>query len=690
MRWVVVVTLTCVAAGCGAADDGVHERTASASPGDVGTELAAALPVGANRCAVARPHLLPQARRSLFVRLSQSDPLPWVASAPVAAFASADRVAPDGRRSSVALVRTTADPATVRRWIEQHAPLRIRFDARSPGVDGTRAFAARFIDRDTLRLQLGAWPVTDSDGPGAEARCVELARRFPDAAEVASRHGEVVVLGAAAHLPRRTDVVVVADVSAVTLTRYVHMTSAQQAEDRRLELADIEPFTFSMMGDLYPERIDHVRQRHVLSSRMRIRWEDLVLAAQDQRRMAAALVEDERRREPQQPGEVDVTNLAVAHEQIALWTQRVASSRGALRRASAARLRALLERTVAAHPAELELSRQLARVLIDELDDGEAAVVVVDRVLSRQPADPEGWRVLRREAFAARGVEPLAPVLEEDGLVPRGDARRAAADLVALRRQGVDYEFAEGVWVAAQVVEARADRLRMRDVASARLPLDSYMETLAELADIASGREGPAALYVLARGERSTHHLLWNPDTSPVVEVGDAGGDRRLVGVASTGDARVRAMGRSLSDGFVLGPIELAVFVVPIGGSPSRPELVLRLGGTLEVDALVLERASGGAARVDWREVARLLAEPLAALEPRVFPPPELEMSLANEREGRRLDELAMAHGAVHCTRTDHRIRCTSSPEAPSAAREVLRRFVRERLAGAARTLRHP
>ena len=657
---------------------------------DPGAQLAARLPPGANRCAVARPYLVPRARRGLVLRMSQADALPWVPGAPIASFASADRVGPDGRRSSVALVRTTADPATVRRWLEEHAPVRARFEGRGASDEGGRAFSARFVDAHTLRLQLGPWPVTSSDGPGAEARCASLAREFPEAAEVASRHGEVVVLGASAHLPRRTDLVLVADDTAVTITRHMHMASADQAEDRRLDLDELDPYAWSMAGDIYPERVDHTRRRHVLSSRMRILWEDLVLAAQDQRRMAAAIAEDERQREPRRPMDIDVSNLAVARSQIGLWTQRVAANRGALRRASAEQLAVLLERAIDAHPSEVELARQLARLSIDELADAEAAIAITERVLATTPPDVEEWRILRREAHAALGPEPLARVLAEDGVVAAAAVQRAAADLAALLRQGVDYEFAEGAWVASREIESRADRLRLRDVAHARLPIDSFVETFAELAEIGSPRQGATALYVLARGERSEHRLLWNPETTPVVEVGDTGGARRLVGVASTGDERLRSMGRSIADGFVLGPIELAVFVVPIDGSPAEPQLVLRLAGTLESDAFVLEQASGGAARVPWREVARLLADPLADLEPRVFPPPELEIDVASEREARRLSDLAAEHGYLRCARVDHHVRCQSSPEAPSAAAEVLRRFVREHLLDAARAMARP
>ena len=691
MRWVVLVALLAVT-GCGASGGVVRPGEPVEARGDEAATLAAALPVGANRCAVSRPGRLPQNRRALFVRLSQGDLLPWVPDAPVVVFASADRVGPDGRRSSVALVRTSLDPATVRRWLETHAPLRIRFDGSPAGdePDGQRAFSARFIDSHTLRLQLGPWPVTSSDGPGAEARCVALARSFPEAAEVASRHGEVLVLGASAHLPHRTDVVIVTDAAAVTVTRDVLMATAQQAEDRRLERAETEPLTLSVMGDLYPDRVEHTRSGRVLSSRLRILWEDLFLAAQDQQRMAAAIVEDERRHHPQPAESIDLGTLSNVRRQVALWTQRVASSRGAARRASAEQLRVLLERAVVAHAAELELARQLTRLWIDELEDGAAAVAVADTVLARGPSDAEGWRSLRREAHAVSGRDALARALAEDGVVDGASSERAATDLSALRRQGVDYEFAEGAWLAAQAVESRADRLRMRDVAPARLPVDSFAETIGELADLASRRNGPAALYVLARGDRSDQRLLWNPDTSPVVEVRDASGAPRLIGVASTGDPRVRAMGRAIADGLLLGPIELAVFVVPIGGSQTRPELVLRIAGELESDAFVIDRASGGAARVDWRAVTRLLAEPLAALEPRVFPPPELEVDVADERDGRRLVELAAEHGAVECTRVAHRVRCSSAPEAPGAAREVLRRFAADRLAHAARALVQP
>lgn len=687
MRWFVVGVACLLALGCGAAAPDASERRRPAAAGDVAARLAASLPAGASRCAVARPNLLPARRRTLFLRLSQSDPLAWAPDAPISAFAVAERVAPDGRRSAVALVRVTDGPEAVREWLRHHAPTRIRW-TREEEV-GPPSFVGDFIDARTLRLSLGDWPVTRGEGPGAEERCAELARSFPEAVEVASRHGEVVVLGAHAHLPRLTEVVVLAGDRAVTISRRVHMASATQAERWRQELSGGDPLALSMMGgELFPDRIEHRQRGPVLTTRMRILWEDLLLAIEDERRMAAAIAEDERRHQPQPADAVDVANLAVVQHQVALWGQRIQSLRGAARRAAAEQLRALLERAAALHPSVPELRRQLARLLIDELEDGAAAALVVQDVLAAGPSDPESWRVLRREAKAVEGVDALAAALVEDGVAPEGDAERAATDLVSLHRRGVSYEFAEGAWLAARAIETRADRLRLRDVTPAHLPVESLGEVLSELVELGSDREGPAALYVLARGDRSSHHLLWHPDQSPVVEVTDSAGGTRLVGVATTGDTRVRAVGRTVADGLLPGPVELALYVVPLGGSPSEPELVVRLAGTLTTEHFVLERASGGAARIDWREVARILGDPLVLLEPRVFPPPELVVDVTDQAEARLVRELAADHGDLRCTEVEHRVRCLSGPESPDAARELLRRFAARRLSRAARLFR--
>ncbi len=686
VRLVAVWVTVGVLAGCGGTSArGAGE--ASAPAGDDAAMLAASLPVGANRCTVARPGRMPQTRRSLFVRLSQSDPLAWTADAPFATFAVAERVGPDGHRSAVVLARTTAPPDAVRRWIDTHAPTRVRWG--DADADDPPAFLARFVDGRTLRLSLGAWPVTRGEGAGAEQRCVELARSFPEAVEVASRHGEVVVLGAHAHMPRRTDVVVLADEQAVTVTRNVQMASESQAEDRRRELGDTEPLSLSVLGgDLFPDRIEHRRRGSVLSTRVRVLWEDLVLALEDQRRMAAAIAEDARRHLPRPADTIDVSNRAVVDQQVALWLGQVQALRGAARRAAAEELRTLLDQAVVAHPSALDLSRQLARLLIDELSDGASAVEVAERVLSLGPADPEAWRVLRREAQAVVGRDALAVALVDDGVVERADAPRAAEDLVALQRQGVDYGFAEGAWVAARAIESRADRLRLRDVTAAELPIESLGESLGELVEIGSRREGAAALYVLARGERSGHRILWHPDNAPVVAVHDTAGAARLVGVASTDDTRLRAVGRTITDGLQLGPVELAVYAVPLGGSPADPEVVVRLFGTLATDRFRIERASGGAARIDWREVVRILGAPLEALEPRVYPPPELVVDVIEEAEARRLRELAADDGGIACVESVRAVRCTAAPESPEAARALLSRFASEKLERAGRLFR--
>lgn len=680
------------AAGCGAAGAPPAEPAAAEPPADDTALLAESLPPGANRCAAVRPALLPARRRAIFVRLSHSDPIPWTRGAPIRAWASAVRAGPDGHRSMVALARVTEPPDRVRAWLDEFSPRLIRWDGEGAeqGDPAEAAYRARFVDDRTLRIQKGSWPVVRGEGPGAEARCARLARAHPEAVEVASHHGDVVMLGIHPDVPRHTDTIIVADSERLEVTRRVTMASAEQAEERREDFGAREADVWSSVGgELLFDRVQHERRGRVLVTRMRMLWEDLVLAAEDQRRMAAAIAEDQRRHRPRPPERIDVQNLAVVGHQVALWSQAVDAARGAARRAKAAQLRTLLERAVAAHPGELGFSRRLARLLIDELDEGRAAAEVVEDVLARHPRDERSWRVLRREAAAAVGPEALARVLVSDEVVAAADADRAARDLAALRRSGVDYEFAEGVWLAAQAIERRTASLSLREVDATPFPLDAFTETLGELSVLGARNDGPRAMYVVARGERSDHHVMWHPEEAPVVEVGVGAGERRVAGVATIGDARTRAMGRALFDSFTLGPLELTVLVVPLGGSPDRPEVALRLGGTLETDRFVLDHVSGPAARASWGEVARLLARPLFAMEPdRVFPPPELVLELRTEREMTRLLDLASDRGALTCARTHLRVQCTTHPESPGAPLEVLRRFAAERLRRQARLIR--
>src|SRR5688572_14007741 len=101
-------------------------------PIDDATALAAMLPSGADRCAVARPGLIDEERRPLFLRLSAADAFAWVRGLPVAAYASATRYEVDGRRAKVILIRLAAPDVRLRERISEHAPVGFRWDA-GPG-----------------------------------------------------------------------------------------------------------------------------------------------------------------------------------------------------------------------------------------------------------------------------------------------------------------------------------------------------------------------------------------------------------------------------------------------------------------------------------------------------------------------------------------------------------------------------
>lgn len=650
---------------------------------DVVAELAAMLPPDADRCAVARTGLLPARRRAFFLRLSQGDPTAWLPGAPFTAFATAERIAGDGRRSFVMFARIAAEPETVRAFLDAHVSSPLLWGSEPSGGRG-RSQWAQFLGRGVLRVQRGRWP--EATGPaGVSTRCLELVRMYPDAIEVASRRGEEVILGEDAQFPRRVDTLVRVDGRAVTIRRDLVFATARQAIES-LRSPDSLSGGPGLLGDTLADAPDTWRRGRVVAARSELLWSDLELLAEDDRQLLLAAQAANAVRVPRPASDVDVSNLAVVRQQRRLWRDVLAASHGAARRGAAEQLRLLLSRAIALHAAEHLLAEDLARVLLDELDDPAQAVAVVDGVLTQGPPEPEEWQMLRREALARFDQSGLARALEVDGILNRNEVPSAASDLVSLVGAGVDYAFAEGVRVAVATLVPVGTASRLRAVPPARLPLESLPDAVVELATLGRELTAPSAVYVVARDVASATPVPWHPDTAPVVRLRDRRGEPVLVGVATLGDPRLGRIGVTLTESLASGPVELIVFLVPMDGS--GPDVVVRVAGRLDNGAFDLERAAAGAARVDWPAVARYLGAPLGALERRLFPPPELVVDAEGTDDARLLAELAVEVEGVRCETVALRVRCFASAERPDAALRLLRRFAGRRLAAEAARLR--
>jgi len=433
-------------------------------------------------------------------------------------------------------------------------------------------------------------------------------------------------------------------------------------------------------------------------------WEDLELAAADQRRLllAAAQVAQGAR----DPATIDLERLGPLHDVVRRWSEAVAGASGPARARRARALRQLLERAREAHPEDPTIAAALVRRLLEGPDDDpEAAFAIVEDVLSSRVASPEPWRRLRREVAAARDLagppdapaEHLARWLAADGLVREGPpAREAAASILAWRRAGVAHRLAEEAW-AVEGALGGAGRLRPvppLDVPLGDVPvLVGWLVRAALLAhggsgDAASGDGDPAlALVVWAEGpglrsaRRSPARATGDParrrgslrdddrgggdDDDPEVLAGGlpsgaSGG--RFVGIGrlpapgqeSPGDAPIRKLGARLARQSGVGAVRLSFGVRRLDG-PAAPDPVLTLAGRVDdLGAFDVDAVDAPARRLPWRWLDDEVVPAIATLE-RIFPEPEVVLSAP-----RSLRERARRLPGIVCRPREDELRCVS------------------------------
>ncbi|MFW6050424.1 MAG: hypothetical protein ACODAU_04575 [Myxococcota bacterium] len=638
---------------------------------DPALDLAGMLPAGAERCAVSRPGALSPLRRALLQPLSRGGPAAWLSGVPVSAHAWAEGAEADGGRPAVALLRVHGDEAEVRRRVE--AELRVRLTWNDDACRGPdcAAFRARFVDAHTLRLERGEWPGGLPEG--LTSRCTELAARHPEALEVAARRGEALAPALTDLVPRRLESILRPVQGGVELVRSRWMATHEWADRaRRLELLQEAP---AGAAELATERWTERRGRRVTST-YRFHYEDLALAAEDARRLRNARAATERRRFLLPPERVDVRNLREVRRQVALRRSAMERAGSAGRADHARALAELLERATAVHPEVVELHRRLVRLLLDELGGAERALEIAESMLQRRPEQAEEWRLLRREALA-RESEPLAAALREDGVVPDASAaRRAAADLVRLRRQGVDYPWAEGAMRVARAFDsgpAPAARPLDRPV---RLPLGSVVPSLAVLLD-GGGPSGRAeGVFFALTGDAVGPGMPPEPACLPFRRA--RGGVMCVGAVQEAVDARALALGTALRGRTGAGDVSWRVARVGRRDVGPGIERQLVVTGRIDGDGLLVKAASGSARAVPWERVRRYLAEPLSRLEPRLFPPPELRIEAESGAHADALLRRASEREDVVCRADGRSVRCqVPVPDSPGAAARALLQLVR-------------
>jgi hypothetical protein len=408
-------------------------RTSSAAD-DPLSELVAMLPVGVDRCVLARPSRIAAEQRERVARVSQGEPIAWLRELGVEAYASVSYERSDGPSAALVLARVSLAATAARELLDRRAGLSLQWSELrcSELACGPRA---RFIAPGLLRIERGVFP--ERVGEGAEVRCVKLAAQSPDAVEVSAARNRTLN-----DLPLRASTTLRATEAGVHLTRVELMPSMAIAAQAAREAEQLAP--------LYASNVRTQVTDVELVTELDVAFEDLELAEQDEARMRSAELEADAREQldavPASRPEPRAREDVLA--ELGYRLERASRVAGAERDAELAAARALLERSVAAQPDDEGLSSLLAELLVTELRDPAAARTALARF---QRPGPAGQRVasLLRQAAAIEGEGALARELSAQQLVPRARAQSVARDVLTRVKAGASYLEAEQAALAA-------------------------------------------------------------------------------------------------------------------------------------------------------------------------------------------------------------------------------------------------
>ncbi|HMI94794.1 MAG TPA: hypothetical protein VK509_25645, partial [Polyangiales bacterium] len=288
LRWcwasAVALLLACGAHGPSAVPVGVRpagQRTRAPAPDPV-LELAAALPKGADRCVVARPVRLPRPRAALLARISQAEPLAWLADLGVEAYATAQRERRSGASSRVTLLWFSRVTDALRAELSAGAGIALRWDDQ-PCRGAGCAPRARVLDDHVVRIEHNEYP--SSEDAGAAAQCARMAAQSPSAIELSflrSRSLTDELVG----MPIRTTSMLTLAAHGVHVAREALMLSEAESAMayQRGIMAEERGFALTWLAtDLRVEQVDST-----IHTDFDVLWDDLELAAQDDLRTAAA------------------------------------------------------------------------------------------------------------------------------------------------------------------------------------------------------------------------------------------------------------------------------------------------------------------------------------------------------------------------------------------------------------------
>lgn len=652
---------------------------------DAAAQLAALLPGGASACGVARVASVSERRRPLLSELAEQ-PFAWEAGFPATALAHASRRDHAGHEVELVLARVD-DVSAAKRWLVDDARVRIRWVDEDPCATASREcrrWHARALDARTVLIARGAWP--SEQARGVARRCTELTHRRGDAVAVTVRRQGLGVVVDDLSTPFDApgiDRVVVTSLEGGGV-RWEEQLSVPT--ELPLEVLEVLLETRENSRAAVTALAAYRRTRRTpegITTAARVRFEDLELAREDAERMRNARMAAERARDPLPVDSVDVTDRALLDRQLTLRRARAERADAGAAREQTVAMRTLLERAVEAHPDDAELVGALVR-LLTELGEGEEAARRASRMLDAAIGDPEHWRQWRRRALAQVGPDALRDALREDGVARGPDAAAAAEMLVG---HVARYEAAEAAWIASRTF-ARVGPRPAR-IAPTPLPAEACFETLLT----AMGIEGLArSLHVLIRTDAPLASRVEGPAEAPLVSWPETRRGVRVGASTLTAPDGLRAFGVELVRGLPEGArFELTIAILPFGGDPARPDATLRARGRVGGGSIIVDAIATAPARVlRWERVPRYLAEPLAQLEARLFPPPDLEVEFDTEAEVETLLERARAEdAALDCVSRGLRVRCQTTPDR-DVARRAWARVVEPWIVAPVRTTTRP
>ena len=409
----------------------------SSAQSDPALALAAALPVGADRCVVVRTARAPAQRAALLARVSQAEPFAWLAELGIEAYASAQIERRNGPSARVSLLWLSQTTQAARAAFDQRSGIALRWDdgCTGPGCPPR----ARVLDDHVLRIEHNAFPARDE--AGAEAQCARLAAKAPAALELAVARSRR-VLDELVGVPLHTTSLITLATHGVHVSREALMLTTAEAqlayqqgamaEDRGIALA-------WLATDLHVERVDSS-----LLTDFDVLWDDLELAAQDDLRTATvereASARDEAELAAAEPPDVRSREDVLA--QLAYRLERGDRSGEPERGVQLAAARGLLEAACAAQPGDEGLALLRAELVIAELHDPAAG-----RALAREGAQRfEGgarWNALERRAAALQGQAALASALTSQRIARGRAASELARQILEQLAQGISQEDAE-------------------------------------------------------------------------------------------------------------------------------------------------------------------------------------------------------------------------------------------------------